>query len=76
MNNNDVVIQALCIGLDVSYKNLIYIRNQLDGTFVVEYESYFNPHADPKQLMDQKKFDSVDEVVTFFLDYINNLQEI
>ena len=73
LSNADIISQTLSIGLDVSYKDLISIRNQLDGTYVVVYEVYFNPHTDPKQLMDQKKFDTTEEVVTFFLDYINNL---
>lgn len=74
ISSTDIVVQALSAGLDISYKNLISIRNHMeeDG-YIVEYESYFNPHSYPYQLMDKKEFTSMEEAATFFVDYINNL---
>ena len=56
-------------GLKISYSNLASLSVE-DNTYVVEYESYFNPHAAPKQLKDVKKFSSLIDAVNFFVAYL------
>lgn len=56
-------------GLKISYSNLASLSVE-DTTYVVEYESYFNPHAAPKQLKDVKKFSSLIDAVNFFVAYL------
>ncbi len=58
-------------GLTVSYKNLVSLSKNRDK-YLVEYESYFNPHANPKQLMDQKLFDSAEGAVNYFIERISS----
>lgn len=53
-----------------NYKNLLYIR-PINNKYEVEYESYFNPHANPKQLMDKKIFDSLDEAMDWSNKYLH-----
>ena len=52
-----------------SFRDIISV-NYVDNCWEVEYESYFNPHANPKQLKDIKNFDNASEMITFVLDFI------
>ena len=56
-------------GFKISYSNLASLSVE-DNTYVVEYESYFNPHAAPKQLKDVKKFSSLIDAVNFFVAFL------
>lgn len=56
-------------GLKISYSYLASLSVE-DNTYVVEYESYFNPHAAPKQLKDVKKFSSLIDAVNFFVTFL------
>jgi len=52
-----------------SFKDIISFK-KINNYYEVEYESYYNPHANPKQLKDIKKFDNVPEMVTFMLNFL------
>jgi hypothetical protein len=55
--------------INLSYRDLISIH--IDGdSFIVEYESYFNPHAKPYSLEDKKVFDNASDAAKFFCSYI------
>jgi hypothetical protein len=56
-------------GLKISYSNLASLSVE-DNTYVVEYESYFNPHAAPKQLKDVRKFSSLIDAINFYVAYL------
>jgi hypothetical protein len=56
-------------GLKISYSNLASLSVE-DNVYIVEYESYFNPHAAPKQLKDVKKFSSLIDAINFFVAYL------
>ena len=47
----------------------------VNNKWSVEYESYFNPHAKPYQLMDKKEFISASEAAAFFLDAVKEKEE-
>lgn len=53
----------------LQYKNLLFVR-PVNNKWEVEYESYFNPHANPKQLMDTKTFDSLGDAAEWSRNYI------
>ena len=53
------------------YKNSLCIR-PANGRWEVEYESYFNPHANPKQLMDIKLFDTFEEAFDWSKKYLQD----
>lgn len=55
----------------LNYKNLLFIT-LIKDKWEVKYESYFNPHATPKQLMDVKIFDTFDEAFNWSSNYIKN----
>jgi len=66
--------KLLLLEVDLNYKDLILIKS-LDGSWIVEYESYFNPHAKPCQLMDKEKFDNPLDAAKFFLQKIKDREE-
>lgn len=53
------------------YKNILFIR-PVDNKWEVEYEIYFNPHANPKQLMDKKTFSNFDEALDWSKNYLQD----
>jgi len=55
-------------GVNISYGN-ISIESS-DERWVIEYESYFNPHAKPYSLKDKKVFDNALDAAKFFCSYI------
>lgn len=71
--NNYHIYHVASLGLDISYKGLIYLRCLDSQAWEVEYESYFNPHANPKQLFDKVIFTTCSDAVNFF---ISKLKEI
>ena len=65
-----IIIDLISNGFnEFSFKDLISFKKN-NEKWEVEYESYFNPHANPKQLKDIKKFDNVPEMVIFMLNFI------
>ena len=66
--------KLLLLEVDLNYKDLILIKS-LDGSWIVEYESYFNPHAKPYQLMDKEKFDNPLDAAKFFLQKMKDRGE-
>lgn len=71
--NNHHIYHIANLGLDISYKGLIYLRCLDSEAWEVEYESYFNPHAHQKQLLDKVIFTNCLDAVNFFT---NKLKEI
>lgn len=71
--NSHYMYHIASMGLDISYKGLIYLRCLDSEAWEVEYESYFNPHANPKQLFDKAIFTTCSDAVNFF---ISKLKEI
>lgn len=56
------------------YKNYFESRisiNEINGKWEVEYESYFNPHTIPNQLIDKKEFASEFEAIKWVENYID-----
>lgn len=65
-----IIIDLISNGVNEFYfKDLISFKKN-NEKWEVEYESYFNPHANPKQLKDIKNFDNASEMITFVLDFI------
>jgi hypothetical protein len=56
-------------GLKISYSDTVSLSVE-DNIYIIEYESYFNPHATPKQLKDVKKFSSLIDAVNFFVTFL------
>lgn len=71
MEKIKVIQEALSMGLSLSYKNIISIDLTNNG-WQVKYESYFNPHTNPNQLMDYKDFDNYVDAAEFFLNYLES----
>lgn len=63
--------KLLLLEVDLNFKNLISIKYS-DGFWIAEYESYFNPHAKPYQLMDTVKFDNSLDAAKFFVEFIQS----
>jgi len=64
----DIVRSMVTSGSIFVYKSIVCWE---ESPYIhVEYESYFNPHAKPKQLKDYKKFSSTDEAVSFVIEKI------
>ena len=65
-----LIIDLISNGVnEFSFKDIISFK-KINNYYEVEYESYYNPHANPKQLKDIKKFDNVPEMVTFMLNFL------
>ena len=77
MENNFLIkehlFNFLCVpGLDgfkICYFDIVSLSVE-ENYYIIEYESYFNPHANPKQLKDVKKFLSLIDAVNFFYSVI------
>ena len=73
-NNYDLetlVAEAISNKPDVNicYRDLVFLKKEKDQ-WVVEYETYFNPHANPKFLFDKKCFSNAVEAAAFFIEVI------
>jgi len=70
--NNDLILNLLIVNgsFEIKYHESS-IRKDGD-TWKVRYESYFNPHANPKSLMDVKYFTDLNDAVTFFIECCNS----
>ena len=65
-----LIIDLISNGVnEFSFKDIISFK-KINNYYEVEYESYYNPHANPKQLKDIKKFDNVPEMVIFMLNFL------
>jgi hypothetical protein len=63
--------KLLLLEVELNYKGLICMKYS-DGFWIAEYESYFNPHTKPCQLMDIAKFDNSLDAAKFFLEFIKS----
>ena len=63
--------KLLLLEVDLNYKDSICMKYS-DGFWIAEYESYFNPHTKPCQLMDIAKFDNSLDAAKFFLEFIKS----
>jgi hypothetical protein len=59
--------------IKISFGNLLTINKEDDG-WIVEYESYFNPHANPKSLFDKKRFTDPLAAVIFFFEKVHEMK--
>ena len=71
--NSHYMYHIASLGLDISYKGLIYLRCLDNEVWEVEYESYFNPHANPKQFFDKVSFTSCLDAVNFFTSKLKEI---
>lgn len=55
----------------LNYKNILFIR-PCENNWAVEYETYFNPHATPKQLMDTKTFNTFEDAFAWSNNYLHD----
>lgn len=65
-----------CLGKSSLKDNLLKILSSIEhisynvdnAQYEIIYESYFNPHANPKSLYDKKSFNDVEDMVDFILE--------
>jgi hypothetical protein len=67
------LIELLSIKDKVSYGSVVEIV-RFGSQWLVKFESYFNPHSNPKSIYDFKTFDSQDLAVDFYLEKINSYE--
>lgn len=56
--------------IEMSFGENKLFFNDEENMFEVHHEVYFNPHADPKSLIDIKKFFTYSEAVMFLINII------
>jgi hypothetical protein len=68
----EILQQIIQLEIDISYSNCITVKCIEENMWKVEYEEYFNPHGNPKQLMGYKLFNNSLDVANFFLNYVSH----
>lgn len=43
----------------------------IQENWIVRWEDYFNPHANPKSLFSEKSFSDIEDAVDFFLEKVS-----
>ncbi len=59
--------------IKISFANLVTISKE-DDDWIVEYESYFNPHSNPKSLFDKKRFTDPSAAAIFFFEKVDEMK--
>jgi len=61
-------------GFDLDIAGVCCIRRYEYPKWAVEWETYYNPHATPKSLMEVKEFDDAMEAAQFFVELRHKLE--
>lgn len=74
--NRQKIIDLLKQDFGISYRHTRINKSfYLEENWVVRYEEFFNPHADPKSFFAEESFDDIDKAVTFFIERIGDTLE-
>lgn len=66
--NRQAIVDLLQEDFLISYAGAEIKRmDTIQLSWMVRWEDYFNPHANPKSLFSVKSFDDIDDAVDFFL---------